>query len=354
MVTKKTATKKTATKKTATKKTATEAASKPQGTSTNRASGGLARANALTREQRSLIAKRGAAARWGEKPLKATHKGNFLSEFGIDVDCYVLEDAGKTAVISQSGVARILGLVPRGSVIERFATSQAMADFVEAELLEKIKNPLVFQWGVGGAEQPPSSIHGHNASVLIDLCRAIAKANAAGKLNQQRYSKIVAQAAIITGASANAGIQGLVYALAGFDRKREEVIGAFKAFVMEEARKYEQEFPGELYVEWQRLYQIPVPVRGKPWQFMHLTRRHVYYPLAQSRGQILELLRALRDRDPNKKKLFQFLNEVGTRALRMHMGRILEMAESSETSAEYESKFAKRFGGQQELDLSEG
>lgn len=85
---------------------------------------------------------------------------------------------------------------------------------------------------------------------------------------------------------------------------------------------------------------------------MHLTRKHIYYPLAQSSGKVLDLLRALRDRDPKKKKLFQFLNEIGVRALRIHMGRILEMAESSSTAAEYEAKFAKRFGNQQELDLS--
>jgi len=84
---------------------------------------------------------------------------------------------------------------------------------------------------------------------------------------------------------------------------------------------------------------------------MHLTRRHIYYPLAKSSGRILDLLRALRDREPGKKKLFQFLNDIGTRAMRIHMGRVLEMAESSETSAEYEARFNKRFGEQQELEL---
>jgi len=36
------------------------------------------------------------------------------------------------------------------------------------------------------------------------------------------------------------------------------------------------------------------------------------------------------------KKLFQFLNEIGARALRMHLGRVLEMAESSPDKTEYE------------------
>src|SRR6185437_4813463 len=100
------------------------------------------------------------------------------------------------------------------------------------------------------------------------------------------------------------------------------------------------------------LYEIEVPARGKPWQFKHLTVKHIYYPLAKSNGRILELLRALKSKDGDRqKKLFQFLNEIGARALRIQIGRILEMADSSTNRKEYEKKVVDRFGGQQELDL---
>ncbi|WP_186063953.1 P63C domain-containing protein [Burkholderia gladioli] len=315
----------------------------------NRAKGGVARATSLSKEQRSAIAKKAALARHG---LKATHRGNFKEDFGIEVECYVLNDEQKTAVISQRGMGASIGLISGGHAFPRFIAGKSIAPYLGAELKEKIDNPLIFQWSPSGAErQPPSEIKGYDVTILIDVCKAIVEAETAGKLlsSQQGIAK---QAHVILNASAKAGIKGLVYALAGYRPEVEEVISAFKAFVQEEAKRYEQEFPSELYMEWHRLYQIPIPVRGKPWQLMHLTRRHVYYPLAKSSGRILELLRALRDKDPGKKKLFQFLNEVGTRALRMHMGRVLEMAESSATAAEYEGKFAKRFGGQQELDLS--
>lgn len=95
-----------------------------------------------------------------------------------------------------------------------------------------------------------------------------------------------------------------------------------------------------------------VPVRGKPWQFKHLTLRHVYFPIAKSSGRVLELLRVEKARDGDRtKKPFQFLSEVGTRALRIQLGRLLEMAESSANQHEYERKVAERFGGQQELEL---
>lgn len=313
-----------------------------------RAKGGAAAASNMTAQERAERARKGAAARWG---VKATHKGNFLQDFGVDAECYVLDDTRKTAVMTQRGIAAALGLKnPGGNDFERLVNRKSLAPYVGAELLEKIAQPIEFKWVYPGAKQTEISIRGYSADVLIDVCNAVLAADAAGKLAKSQES-IARQARAIVNASAKSGITYLVYALAGYRPEIEEVIQAFKAFVQEEARKYEQEFPNELYLAWHRLYQIPVPARGKPWKLMHLTRRHIYYPLAQSRGRILDLLRALRDKDPKKKKLFQFLNDIGARALRMHMGRVLEMAESSKSSAEYEAKIAARFGGQQELDL---
>lgn len=314
--------------------------------------GGIARRNVLTPQELKAIAQRGAAARWG-KPLIATHKGNFQAEFGLDVECYVLNDATRTAVISQTGMGRALGLSSRGNALPRFLASNAMKDALGADLKEKLQNPLKFQWGTPGAPDGYlANIHGFDASVLIDLCKAIIKANADGKLARQQ-EKIATQAGIIVGASAKQGIRDLVYALAGYDQTSDQVIQAFKVYVLEEAKKYEPEFPEALYEQWYRLYQIPVhPGRGWPWHFKHLTVRHVYYPLAKSNGKLLELMRALKTQGGDqKKKLFQFLNDVGARALRIHIGRLLEMTETSNTQAEYENKIASRFGGQTELEL---
>ena len=52
-----------------------------------------------------------------------------------------------------------------------------------------------------------------------------------------------------------------------------------------------------------------------------------------------------------QKKFFQFLNEIGARALRIQLGRVLEMAESSPDRLLYENKIVDRFGGQKELEL---
>ncbi|MGB9068456.1 MAG: P63C domain-containing protein [Candidatus Acidiferrales bacterium] len=318
---------------------------------TGRARGGKKRAEILSPEQRTEIAQKAALARWGEKGLRALHKGSFEKEFGLDVDCYVLDDPTKTAVISQTGMGKALGLSSRGNAFPRFLASRAMEQFIGAPLRHKIEQPLRFQWDGGGAQRAVSVVHGFDATLLIDVCKAIIAAESEGKLNRQQIH-VARQAHTILGASAKAGIKGLVWALAGYNPMAEEVIEAFKAYVQEEARKYEREFPNELYAEWHRLYDIPVPEKGKPWLFKNLTVKHVYYPLAKSNGKILELLRALRAHDgARQKKLFQFLNDIGARALRMQLGRVLEMCESSASKNDYEAKIVERFGGQRELDF---
>ncbi len=314
----------------------------------------VARSAQLPIERRREIAKQGAAARWRSKVYSANHGGNFLQEFGIDIECYVLDDPAKTPVISQRGMGVAIGFSRRGSRLTVFVASKTMEDFIGRDLREKIENPLIFQPpGAAAAASPVSGrANGYDAAILIDLCNAILAARAAGKLSGPRYGRMIEQARIITAASAKNGIRQLVYALSGYSPTIEEVITAFKFYVQEEARKYEPEFPSELYMNWHRLYDLPVPVRGKPWQFKFLTVRHIYFPLAKSNGKLLELLRALKAKDGDRqKKLFQFLNVIGARALRIHLGRILEMAEDSATRTEYENRVHNRFGGQLELDL---
>jgi len=312
-----------------------------------KAKGGHARADALSPDERKAIAAKAAAARWAAaRPVKATHRGNFKEEFGIDVDCYVLDDEQKTAVISQRGMGAALGMEKTsGTALPRFLKGGKVAPYVGGELREKLENPLIFQWSRAGAKSPVL-VHGYDVTILIDVCKAIITAEEEGKL-LRRQAHIAKQAHVIVNASAKAGIKGLVYALAGFDATKEDVIAAFKLFVRDEARKYEKEFPPELYGEWYRLYDLPVPKRNKPWKFMRLTVDQIYRPLAQSSGTILAMTRTRKAISGDRsKKLHQFLSKVGVKALRQHLGQLLGIAQVSENREQYERHFEKVFGQQ--------
>jgi hypothetical protein len=310
--------------------------------------GGAKRAEILPPKRRTEIAQKAAIARWGKLP-RAIHKGNFEKDFGIDVDCYVLDDAQKTAVISQRGMGESLGL-SGGKALPRFLASKAMVESLGAELREKIENPLRFQIGAGGAEPKKKQIYyGFDVTLLIDICNAIMAAESAGKMNK-RYARLAKQAHIIVSASAKSGITRLVYTLAGYNPTAEEVIAAFKLYVQEEAREYEKEFPDQLYAEWYRLYKLPKPQKNKPWKFKHLTVEHVYEPLAKSNGKVYQLTQALRTASNERwKRLHQFLSEVGVKALRTQLGQTLGIAQVSDTVEQYEANIRRVFQGQPDL-----
>jgi hypothetical protein len=237
-------------------------------------------------------------------------------------------------------------------VFSYFIGREKMAGHVGSELAKKLSNPLKFQTPSVGAKMLPTIAHGYDVTILIDVCKAIISANDAGNLGY-RHRHIVRQANVILNASAKAGIKNLVYALAGYDATREEVVAAFKFYVREEAREYEKEFPDDLYKEWYRLYELPKPERNRPWKFKALTIDHVYTPLARSNGKVLLLTRTQRANSRERhKKLHQFLSEIGVKALRTHLGQLLGLAQASSGRAQYESHVERIFGVQLSFPFS--
>jgi hypothetical protein len=77
------------------------------------------------------------------------------------------------------------------------------------------------------------------------------------------------------------------------------------------------------------------------------------WPLPNSKGHILELTRAQRASNgyERRKRLHQFLSDIGVKALRQHLGQLLGIAQVSRNEAEYEGRVRRIFGQQYEMDL---
>lgn len=322
---------------------------------TGKAKGAKVLAEMMTAQERTERAQKAAIARWGAKTLTATHRGNFQEEFGFDIECYVLDDQNKTAVINQRGMGAALGFSSQsGGRLPAFLSGKSISPYIGLELRQKLENPIVFQ-GISPVSGGPSSLklHGFDVTLLIDICKAIVAAESDGNLHPSQR-RIASQAHIILTASAKAGIKGLVYALSGYDATRDEIIRAFKLYVREEAREYEKEFPSQLYDQWYRLYGLERPERNHPWKFKHLTVSQIYAPLARSNGRIHDLMVSKRaDSGSRSKKLHQFLAEVGVKALRTHLGQLLGIAQISENRQQYEKFVNQVFGEQIEMDFDE-
>lgn len=301
-----------------------------------KAKGGIARSKALTSSQRSSQARVGAIARWG---YKATHMGNFKDLFGIDAECYILNDDDKTPVVTKTGLAELLGLGNHARDVDQVLSTKYMSDFRDLELLEKMKNPFKFQFT--SKSKTVHQAHGYNISVIVDIGKALIEARDAGALPASRFSAANSAQKLIN-ASAKSGITGVAYALAGYRPEVQEVIDAFKAFVREEARQYEKEFPDELYEAWYKIYQLNKPERGRPFLFSKLTNEQIYVPLARSNGKILDLAKKNKDENGKKgDKIHQFLAEVGVKALKQQIGKVLAVSELFGDKESYEAALLK-------------
>ncbi|MDR5616276.1 P63C domain-containing protein [Arsenophonus sp.] len=207
----------------------------------------------------------------------------------------------------------------------------------------KLQNPLTFQ-GIDGIQKHLIA-HGFDIIIIIDICKAIIDAKEANKLPESRLAA-AKQAQMLINASAKTGIKNLAYAVAGYRPEVYEVIEAFKEFVREEARGYEKEFPEELYDAWYRIYQLNKPEgRGRPFIFRKLTNEQIYIPLAKSQGKILELAKNNKIENGKKnEKIHQFLSDVGVKALKQHIGKVLGVAALCDNKDEFEEAlFGKLF-----------
>ena len=77
-----------------------------------------------------------------------------------------------------------------GASLPRFLKGSKIAPYVGAELSDKLAQPLIFQWSALGSTQPPASIYGYDVTILIDICKAIIKAQEkGGLLKRQEHAK---------------------------------------------------------------------------------------------------------------------------------------------------------------------
>lgn len=192
----------------------------------------------------------------------ATHKGNFQEHFGIDAECYVLDDENRTAVISKRGLAALLGFDKdnaSGTTVSRFLSAKSMGD-PGVELLPKLAQHVDFQDVKGGVELG----HGYKADFVIDICAAIIKAHHQGALTK-RHSNIVRQAEVLLLSAAKAGIKHFVYAVAGYTPTSRETLESFKSYALVEYRRGYPILAGDGPFE--DLLHPPIGLDLKPGQY---------------------------------------------------------------------------------------
>jgi hypothetical protein len=287
-----------------------------------KAKGGFKRAEVLAPARRLEIAKKAAAARWGEKQLpKATHMGD-LKIGEVTIPCYVLD--GGIRVLSRRGIsAAFTGGQGGGSAkndggrnLPRILTNSAVRPFLSSELLAGANRAYEFQPLHGGR-----TAFGSEADLLPMMCEAILDANRAGVLKNPVAAKT---AEILLRGLARVGIVALVDEATGYQeiRPKDALQQYLEMIVAKELAAWVKTFPDEFY---ENIYRL----KGWTWPGMsknrysvvaHYTNDLVYERLAPGLRAELEIRNPKNEKGRRASKNTQWLTaEIGHPMLAQHL-----------------------------------
>lgn len=282
------------------------------------------------------------------KPEDATHRG-ILPIGGLQLEVYVLESGRR--VFAKRGMARALGLKSEGgNAFLKTLNGKKLGSEISEDLREKLENPIVFN--VTGADPG----HGFEAEVLVEVCKAVVRADDAGKLLDSQKAMAV-QARAIVNALAKVGIAALIDEATGYQTERgpDALRLLVQAYIEQEKREWEKEFPDDFYLTLNKVYGSDPYIAkasgslviNKPQHFGNFTNKYVYGPLED--GEVLKELQRLNPKveatGSRKQKLHQFLTKgYGLEKLREQRQEVLTMLKLSDDIDDFKRLYEKRFG----------
>jgi len=224
--------------------------------------GGIARANSLTSEERSAIARRAALARHNKDLPKAIAEGViFIGEMRIA--CAVLDDADNTRVLTQEGFLTAIGRAGKakggeGATVDgmpAFLRANNLNPFISKELIAST-TPVEFVPLRGPGYQ--GKAFGYKATLLPDVCWVYQDAMVAGKLLPSQ-THIGNACRSFLKALTNHAINDLVDLATGFEdmRKRRAINKIIDQYVEKTARPWVKMFVLDFYRHIYRLNGWP-------------------------------------------------------------------------------------------------
>lgn len=333
--------------------------------------GGLARAEKLSPEDRSEIARLAVESRWekaGKKILKALRIGVLKLSDDTQIPCAVLEDG--TRVLRERSVAKAIGKKGSGAhwkrkksapdmiIPEYFSTN--IERFIPNEVKQSLANPIIFKTKSGTIAK------GVPATILSEICDIWVKAKEKGALSESQ-EKTAAKAEMLKNAISKVGIIALVDEATGYEEKRiqeeqESLQKLLALYLSEERLKWAKMFPDVYFKELFRLrgWTYNALTSKRPKLTGKITNQIVYEKLPP--GVLAELRRLNpvinKKTGYRKAKFSQHLSfDLGQPDLRDHLLQLVTVMRLSKNWQNFKSNFAKAFpvpGEPQQEDLDFG
>jgi P63C domain len=319
--------------------------------------GGKARADALSAEERSKIAKKGGHAR-ASLPRVAWEGEIHIGP--VTMKCGVIppksEDEPPIRVISETEFMRALGMYRSGALSVRRETSETGAQ-IPLSLAYKNLKPFIVRH-LGDVHFQPMKVvfaknqvgHGLDATVIPKICEIWMDARKEGNLGVRQRS-IADMAEVILRGLAHVGIVALVDQATGYQefRDRLELQRILDKYITDEWAKWTKRFPDEYYRQLFRLKNMSYPPHGgnKPSFVGHWTNDIVYGRLQPG------ILQKLRELNPRKgahrlRKHHQHLTEkIGVPELEQHLSNVVFLMRSCTSWEEFKERLdtaAPKFG----------
>lgn len=310
----------------------------------SKVAGGKARAQKLTSEQRSKIAKSAAEARWGADLPTAAYEGSF-NIGNAEISCAVLPNGAR--IITQAAFLRAIGRSrsPKANTgvlstvdeLPFFLSANVLKPFI-SEDLEQSTTPIFFKSETGGKGV------GYDARLLPMVADVYLKFRDYCQETKgavpKNYEHIIKASDILIRGLANVGIIALVDEATGYQRDRaaSALADILEQFIAKELQPWVKTFPDTYYEQLFRLRGLEFPRQSvkKPQYFGHLTNDIIYKRLAPA---VLEELKRETPKDPKgrrKEKFFQRLTpELGHPKLREHMASVVTIMKLSKNYGEF-------------------
>jgi P63C domain len=321
------------------------------------AKGGEARAQSLSAERRTEIARKAVQARWARsnKPAaKRSRKGpttlplakykGFLNIMDIDLPCYVLDNGER--VIGRVATTEMLSGFPGQGDLEGYLRSNNLKPYIDKDLVVA----RMVSFSLPEVQQLGREVKGLPTDLLIEVCRALVAALEASqkqppevKLTPRQISMAI-KASMFLVACAKVGLDALVDEATGYQefRDRDALQVKLRAYLEKEMRKWERTFPDELWVEFGRLTDWKGSVTHRPKYWGHLVIQLIYEYLDPDVAQWLK------ENAPAPRKgqnYHQWLSaQYGLKKLVEHIWMVVGIARTCYNMDELKQKMRQMFG----------
>jgi P63C domain len=328
--------------------------------------GGFARAEKLSKAERSRIAIGAARARWSAAdglPV-ATHTGK-VKIGAAEIPCAVLDNGLRvltehgitTAMGSRSGGSKRLKRVSAqaGDPVPIFIAPQNVRQFISEELENGLLKPISYRSG-------RQTLVGYDARVLRAICEVWLDARRAGALQGQQQERAYRAELLIRGL-ADVAIVALVDEATGYqeERDKDELQQILAAYISPSLLPWAEKFPKDFFREMFRVFGWPWPVGRAgaypgpvgPRYAGKLVKQIIYNNLPPG------VLDELEKRNPHdakwqrRNRMGQLLSEeIGHPHVEKLVAVITTLFEISDSKAEFWRHYKRKFDkGPEQLEL---